>query len=247
VTLAELVVNETVRTPGYIVPYGARLSASWPVVAGHVSNIAPPSDASSGGRRIRDHRPSKRGRKHVYDGVVGDDHDDVATAKAAVPSMGYLVWHLSLRWQARFSDELEPLGITPAEYAILAHLHALSASGVEPHQRQLADVSGLEPMYVSKLARSLEGVRLLTRAPHPEDPRAIQLSLTRRGAGVVTEARRIATRLDRQRLASLGGATSERAAQLKASLQLLLRDADDARRQAASTPAQRASRKEIYP
>jgi hypothetical protein len=64
---------------------------------------------------------------------------------------------------------------------------------------------------------------------------------------VVTEARRIATRLDRQRLASLGGATSERAAQLKASLQLLLRDADDARRQAASTPAQRASRKEIYP
>jgi MarR family transcriptional regulator, organic hydroperoxide resistance regulator len=159
--------------------------------------------------------------------------------------MGYLVWHLSLRWQARFSHELEPLGITPAEYAILAHLHALSASGVKPHQRQVADVSGLEPMYVSKLARSLEGVRLLTRTPHPDDPRAIQLSLTRRGVSVVTKARRIAAELDRQRLDPLGGAEGEPAAQLKAWLQQLLREADDAHRQAASTPAQRASRKEI--
>jgi DNA-binding MarR family transcriptional regulator len=161
--------------------------------------------------------------------------------------MGYLVWHLSLRWQAQLSDQLEPLGITPAEYAILAHLHALSASGVKPHQRQLADVSGLEPMYVSKLARSLEGARLVTRTPHPEDPRAIQLSLTRRGVSVVTKAVRIAAELDRQRLDPLGGAASERAAQLKSSLQLLLRDADDAHRQAASIPAQRASRKEIHP
>jgi DNA-binding MarR family transcriptional regulator len=118
---------------------------------------------------------------------------------------------------------------------------------VKPHQRQLADVSGLEPMYVSKLARSLEGARLVTRTPHPEDPRAIQLSLTRRGVSVVTKAVRIAAELDRQRLDPLGGAASERAAQLKSSLQLLLRDADDAHRQAASIPAQRASRKEIHP
>jgi DNA-binding MarR family transcriptional regulator len=160
--------------------------------------------------------------------------------------MGYLVWHLSLRWQAQLSDELQPLGISPAEYAILAHLHALSAAGVKPHQRQLADVSGLEPMYVSKLARSLEAARLVTRTPHAEDPRAIQLSLTRRGVSVVTKAVRITAELDRQRLVPFGGAPSERTARLKTSLQRLLRDAEAARRDAASLPARRASRKEIH-
>jgi MarR family transcriptional regulator, organic hydroperoxide resistance regulator len=82
--------------------------------------------------------------------------------------MGYLAWHLSLRWQAQLSDELEPLRITPAQYAVLAHLHALSASRTKPNQRQLADVGGLEPMYVSKLTRSLEGARLVTRPGTPE-------------------------------------------------------------------------------
>jgi DNA-binding MarR family transcriptional regulator len=163
------------------------------------------------------------------------------------PSMGYLVWHLTLRWQAQLSAELEPLGITPAEYAVMAHLHALSASGVKPSQRELADVSGLEPMYISKLARSLEGAGLLTRVTHLEDARAIQLSLTRRGVGVVTEARRIATKLDQQRLAVFGGPSSEQAAQLKASLQVLLHEAEAGRRQAASAPTRRASRNEPQP
>jgi MarR family transcriptional regulator, organic hydroperoxide resistance regulator len=155
---------------------------------------------------------------------------EAAASEVGMPTMGYLVWHLSLRWQAQLSDQLAPFGITPAQYAVLAHLHALSASGVNPNQRELADVSGLEPMYVSKLVRALEGARLVTRTRHPRDPRAIQLSITRRGVGVVTRARRIASELDRQRLAAVGGASSEQATQLKRSLQALLSEADDTRR-----------------
>jgi MarR family transcriptional regulator, organic hydroperoxide resistance regulator len=118
---------------------------------------------------------------------------------------------------------------------------------VRSHQRQLADSRGLEPMYVSKRVGSRAGVRLLTPTPHPADPRAIELSLTRRGGqcGVRgTSHRRQALRAATR---TLGGAARERAAQLNASLQLSLRDADDARRQAASTPAQRAFRKETQP
>jgi MarR family transcriptional regulator, organic hydroperoxide resistance regulator len=170
------------------------------------------------------------------------DNPDLPSGRVAFPSMGYLVWHLSLRWQAQLSDELEPLGISPAEYAVLAHLHALAASGTKPNQRQLADVSGLEPMYVSKLARSLEDARLVTRARHPTDPRAIQLSLTRRGVKVVTQASRIAARLDQQRLATFGGPSSEQAAQLKASLQVLLHEAEDLHRHSSSTAMPPASR-----
>jgi MarR family transcriptional regulator, organic hydroperoxide resistance regulator len=171
-----------------------------------------------------------------------------ATGRVALPSVGYLVWHLSLRWQAQLSDELRPLGITPAEYAVLAHLHALSASGLRPSQRELADVSGLEPMYVSKLVRSLEGTGLVARAQHPDDPRAIQLSLTRRGTRAVSEGRRIADQLDQRRLATFGGAASGQAAQLKASLQVLLREAEAAHHPFASiSSTPQFPRKEAQP
>jgi DNA-binding MarR family transcriptional regulator len=87
-----------------------------------------------------------------------------------------------------------------------------------------------------------EGGMPETMAP-ASTTRAIQLSLTRRGVEIVTQARRIAVRLDRQRLATFGGASSERAAQLKASLQVLLHEAEDLHRQAPSTPMPPASRK----
>jgi MarR family transcriptional regulator, organic hydroperoxide resistance regulator len=183
--------------------------------------------------------PALGDRKLDYIIGMGAERD-AAASEVEMPSMGYLVWHLSLRWQAQLSDELAPLGITPAQYAVLAHLHALSASGVNPNQRALADVSGLEPMYVSKLVRALEGAQLVTRTRHPQDPRAIQLSITRRGVDVVTKARRIASELDRQRLAAVGGSSSEQATQLKMSLQVLLREADDTPRHAPSTQTRHA-------
>lgn len=141
----------------------------------------------------------------------------------AVPSTGYLVWHLSLRWQVQLSRALAPVGITHTEYGFLASLHGLSASGVRPSQRELADVSGLEPMYVSKLARSLEADGLVERGRHPDDPRAVQLSLTERGIEVVRQARAIVRRLDAARLEPLGGPESERAAELRDALVTLLR------------------------
>jgi DNA-binding MarR family transcriptional regulator len=148
--------------------------------------------------------------------------------------MGFLVWHLSLRWQLQLSRALAPLGITHTDYGVLASLRGLSRSGVQPSQRELADVSGLEPMYVSKLVRSLERSGLLERERNPADPRAFRLSLTKSGVDVVTAARRIVLDLEEQRLAALGGSSSERAAQLKEALLDLLRQADEA---AAPGPA----------
>jgi hypothetical protein len=68
------------------------------------------------------------------------NNPDLPPGRVAFPSMGYLVWHLSLRWQAQLSDELEPLGITPAQYAVLAHPVRPVTSGhpVLIHQRDHA-------------------------------------------------------------------------------------------------------------
>jgi DNA-binding MarR family transcriptional regulator len=139
------------------------------------------------------------------------------------PSIGYLVWHLTLRWRAELDRSLAPLGLTSAQYAVLASLYGLSQGGARPSQRELADFAGLEPMHVSKLVRALQRAGLVERAGNPADTRAVQLSVTDRGVQVVTAARATVLQLEEQRLAPLGGRSSQRTAQLREALLVLLR------------------------
>jgi DNA-binding MarR family transcriptional regulator len=138
------------------------------------------------------------------------------------PTTGYLVWRLSTRWRAAVDRAVAPLGLTHAQYALLASLSALSRTGTRPSQRELADVSGLEPMYVSKLARALERGGLVERAGNPADPRAVQLTLTDRGREVVGRAVPRVAELQDAMTAPLGGTGSEAHRQLVAALRTLL-------------------------
>ena len=148
------------------------------------------------------------------------------------PSMGFLIWHVSLRWRASLDRALTPLGITATQYSVLASLHGLSRNGDRPSQRELAEFSGLAPIYISKLVRSLERAGLLHRADSPADSRAVQLTLTERGVEVVRAGVATVRALEEQRLAPLGGRDSELSATLRELLLALLRHAeatDDAR------------------
>ncbi|MGW2118457.1 MarR family winged helix-turn-helix transcriptional regulator, partial [Streptomyces zhihengii] len=69
---------------------------------------------------------------------------------------GFLVWRLSMKWRVAVDRALAPLGLTHAQYSVVATLRGLDRSGIRPSQRELADHTGLEALYVSKLARSLE-------------------------------------------------------------------------------------------
>lgn len=138
------------------------------------------------------------------------------------PTTGYLVWRLSLRWRAAVDRALAPLGLTHAQYAVLASLYGLTRGGARPSQRQLADRSGLEPMYVSKLARALEGAGILERTGNPSDPRAVQLTLTDRGQEVVVQAIARVLELQDELLAPLGGTASPRHRSLVETLKVLL-------------------------
>ena len=79
----------------------------------------------------------------------------MATKTLAPPSIGYLIWHLALKWRVAMDRALAPHGLTNAQYGVLASLYGLSSrSGGRPSQRELSELSGLEPMYVSKPSRS---------------------------------------------------------------------------------------------
>jgi DNA-binding MarR family transcriptional regulator len=142
-----------------------------------------------------------------------------------VPSTGHLVWRLAVKWRAGLDRALKPLGLTSAQYGVLASLHGLTRSGAQPSQRELADFVGLEPMFVSKLARALQRRGLLERRNSKDDPRALQLALTPRGVEVVTAARVIVVELEARRLAALGGRGSERSVALQEALLALLQHA----------------------
>jgi DNA-binding MarR family transcriptional regulator len=138
------------------------------------------------------------------------------------PTTGYLVWRLSTKFRAAADRALAPLGLTHAQYALLAALHGLSRDGTRPSQRELADFSGLEAMYVSKLARSLERDDLLVRVRNPADPRAVSLALTDRGEDVVARAIDVVLGLQDELTAPIGGRRGPRNLELMATLRTLL-------------------------
>jgi DNA-binding MarR family transcriptional regulator len=131
---------------------------------------------------------------------------------------GFLVWRLSMKWRVAVDRAVAPLGLTHAQYSLVAS----QRGGERPSQRRLADRTGLEPLYVSKLARSLESAGLLERTRDPRDPRAVQLALTDEGRARTRQAIEVVQGLLEQLLAPLGGLDSARTRQFKRELTTLL-------------------------
>jgi DNA-binding MarR family transcriptional regulator len=143
------------------------------------------------------------------------------------PTLGYLLWRVATKWRAAVDRAVAPLGLTHAQYSLLASLYAHSRGGARPSQRELADFTGLEPIFVSKLARALEQRGLLLRTVHPADSRAVQLALTDRGTDVVLRAVAIVRDLHDRLSEPIGGPAGRRGRELSATLQALLRNEED--------------------
>ncbi|MBK3568807.1 MULTISPECIES: MarR family winged helix-turn-helix transcriptional regulator [unclassified Streptomyces] len=135
---------------------------------------------------------------------------------------GFLVWRLSMKWRVAVDRAVAPLGLTHAQYSLVASLYGMQRSGLRPSQRHLADHTGLEALYVSKLARALESAGLVERTRDPRDPRAVQLALTDEGREVTRQAIKVVHGLLQQLLEPLGGLDSERTREFSRDLAILL-------------------------
>lgn len=135
---------------------------------------------------------------------------------------GFLVWRLSTKWRVAVDRALAPLGLTHAQYALVASLHGMRRDGLRPSQRQLADHTGLAALYVSKLARALETAGLLERERDPRDPRAVRLTLTEQGREATRRAIAVVQELMGQLLEPLGGLDSARTREFARELTILL-------------------------
>ena len=138
------------------------------------------------------------------------------------PTPGFLVWRLAMKWSAAVDRAVVPLGLTHAQYSLLASLRGMTRGGLNPSQRELADQTGLDPIFVSKLIRTLEDNGLVQRTPHPADTRAVALHLTRVGVQRIDRAVRVVHGLLEELTASIGGLDSSVLHEFTATLRTLL-------------------------
>ena len=146
----------------------------------------------------------------------------MSAAAELSPTPGFLVYRLSTKWQAAVDRAVAPFGITHAQYSVLASLRSMTRGGRRPSQREVADRLGLDPVFVSKLVRTLEHSGLVERNDHPTDARAFALGLTEAGVRTIDPAIKVVVALQDDLMAPLGGMSTKATAQFVSAIQKLL-------------------------
>jgi DNA-binding MarR family transcriptional regulator len=124
---------------------------------------------------------------------------------SAPVSLGFLLWHATLRWQRLIAAALRPLELTHVQFVLLAVLWWFSeVRGERPTQRALADQAGTDAMMTSQVLRALEARGLLQRDAHPTDGRARELVLTPAGADLALRAIAVVEAADREFFSAVG-------------------------------------------
>jgi DNA-binding MarR family transcriptional regulator len=136
------------------------------------------------------------------------------THEAQAPlSLGFLLWHATLRWQRLLADALRPLDLTHVQFVLLAVLWwFVTVRGERPSQRALAEQAGTDPMMTSQVLRALERKGLVVRRPHPDDARALELDVTAAGKRLALKAIRVVESADAEFFAAHGDADQLRPA-----------------------------------
>ena len=103
-------------------------------------------------------------------------------------SPGFLLWHVSNRWQRQQRHALRDLGLTQVQFVLLAGIAWLGRNRQPVTQTQLAQHAQTDPMMTSQVVRTLESKGLIERKPLPRDTRAKSLRVTPRGRKLARQA-----------------------------------------------------------
>ncbi len=129
-------------------------------------------------------------------------------------SIGGLLGRVKMKLMDALDAELEPLGISAAQYAIMVSL----ANGVDSASGLCRSVS-YDPGAMTRMIDRLERKELVRRVPCSEDRRVMRLALTEEGKAVYPQlVERAATVLNRR----LRGFTKDEVRQLEHLLERML-------------------------
>jgi len=103
-------------------------------------------------------------------------------------SPGFLLWHVTLRWQREVAAALKPLGLTHVQFVLLASTWWLNTHAQHPTQAALAAHAGIDVKMTSQVIRVLEQKGLVTREVDAVDTRARRLVVTEAGTALAPRA-----------------------------------------------------------
>jgi DNA-binding MarR family transcriptional regulator len=108
--------------------------------------------------------------------------------KSPLDSPGYLLGQLTMLWQRKLKRVLDPLDLTHTQFALLCALAWLSKESDNVTQIDIANQGNADRMMVSKVLRTLEEKKFISRREHKTDTRAKTISLTESGETVLQKA-----------------------------------------------------------
>ena len=103
-------------------------------------------------------------------------------------SPGYLLGQLTTLWQRKQKKVLDPLDLTHTQFVLLAALGWLSRENDSVTQVDIANQGNADRMMVSKVLRTLEDKKFISRQEHQTDTRAKVIKLTNEGSKVLQKA-----------------------------------------------------------
>lgn len=103
-------------------------------------------------------------------------------------STGYLLGQLTLIWQRKHKKVLDPLDLTQTQFVLLTSIAWLSKKNKKLTQVEIANHSNFDRMMVSKVLRTLQDKKFISRQEHPTDTRAKVIKLANDGAKVLQKA-----------------------------------------------------------
>lgn len=108
--------------------------------------------------------------------------------KSPNDSPGYLLGQVTMLWQRKLKKVLDPLNLTQTQFVLLAALGWLSKTNENVTQIDIANQSNSDRMMVSKVLRTLQEKKFISREEHRTDTRAKVIKLTNEGTAILQNA-----------------------------------------------------------
>jgi MarR family transcriptional regulator, transcriptional regulator for hemolysin len=120
--------------------------------------------------------------------------------------LGFLLHDVARLLRKRFDQRARTLGLTRAQWSVLAHLSRQEGL----NQSALADILEIEPITLARLLDRLEAARLVERRPDPADRRARLLYLTAPARPLLDDMRALGAATREEALCGISEAARER-------------------------------------
>lgn len=118
-------------------------------------------------------------------------------------SPGFLLWQVSTHWRRNVEAALASLGITHAQFVILASVGWLTRDGRQITQIELARHCGTDVTMTSQVLRTLERNQYIERKQREGDERSKLPYLTEKGKKMIEQAIPLVEAVDKEFFAEL--------------------------------------------